>query len=190
MFVGLYFFAISRICMSCVELSKCCLTTVPDAVNRQSYTVDINLFPVNLTFLGPCIANIFSEYNQQDATFLNLSISVRRSTCFRWFFLPSSGARNCTYSVRHLSDHYWYLLLAAGSILHLTEINKLRKVASCRLYSENLFPILISSWVMFIYSSNVCQKQCSQIRDIIIYWLNIYVHQKAPVQYYSPQHLR
>jgi hypothetical protein len=34
---------------------------------------------------------------------------------------------------------------------------------------------------MFIYFSNVCQKQCSQIRDIIIYWLNMYVEQKAPV---------
>ena len=28
----------------------------------------------------------FSEYNGQDATFLNLFISVRRSTCFRRFF--------------------------------------------------------------------------------------------------------
>jgi hypothetical protein len=123
---------------------------------------------------------MFSEYNQQDANFLNLLISVTRSTCFRRFFRPPSGAQNCTYSVRYLSEHYSHLLLAAGSILHFTEINKLGKVASCWLYSENLFPILISSWVMFIYSSNVCQKQCSQIRHIIIYWLNIYVHKKIP----------
>jgi len=27
---------------------------------------------INLTFIGPCIANILAEYNQQDATFLNL----------------------------------------------------------------------------------------------------------------------
>ena len=47
--------------------------------------------------------------------FSNLFISVRRSTCFRRFFRPSSGAQNCTYSVRHLSDRYWYLLLAAGT---------------------------------------------------------------------------
>ena len=38
---------------------------------------------MSLTFICPCIANIFSEYNQQDATFHNLFISVRRSTCFR-----------------------------------------------------------------------------------------------------------
>jgi hypothetical protein len=53
----------------------------------------------------------FAEYNQQDATFHNLFISVRCSTCFRLFFRPSSGAQNCTYSVRHLSDHCGYLLL-------------------------------------------------------------------------------
>jgi len=39
-------------------------------------------------------------------------ISVRRSTCFRWFFRPSSGAQNCIYSVRYLSDTNHYLLLA------------------------------------------------------------------------------
>ena len=78
----------------------------------------------NLTFTVPCIANVFSEYNQQDAAFLNLFISVRRSTCFRRFFRPSSGAQNCTYSFRHLSDRYCYLLLAwrlaAGSSNGLT----------------------------------------------------------------------
>ena len=50
--------------------------------------------------------NLFAEYNQQYAKFLNLFISVRCSTCFRWVFLPSSGAQNCTYSVRCLSELY------------------------------------------------------------------------------------
>jgi len=40
---------------------------------------------MHLTFIGPCIANIFLEYNQQDAAFHNLFISVRRSVCFRQF---------------------------------------------------------------------------------------------------------
>jgi len=65
-----------------------------------------------LTFIGPCIANIFAEYNQKYATFHDLFISVRRSTCFRRVFRPSSGAQNCTHSVRHLSDQYCYLPLA------------------------------------------------------------------------------
>ena len=47
--------------------------------------------------------------------FSNLLISIRRCTCFRRFFRPSSGAQNCTYSVMHLSDRYCYVLLAAGS---------------------------------------------------------------------------
>jgi hypothetical protein len=31
---------------------------------------------VNMTFICPCIANIIPNYNQQDATFLNLFISI------------------------------------------------------------------------------------------------------------------
>jgi len=50
--------------------------------------------------------NLFSKYNQQDAIFHKLFISVRVSTCFRRFFHPSSGVQNCTYSVGYLSDHY------------------------------------------------------------------------------------
>ena len=46
-----------------------------------------------LTFIGPLSSSIFAEYNQQDATFHNLFISLRRSTCFRRFFSPSSGAQ-------------------------------------------------------------------------------------------------
>jgi hypothetical protein len=61
----------------------------------------------------------FAEYNQQDATIHNLFISVRRSTCFRRSFLPSSGAQNCTYSVRYLSDRYCYLLLAWPGLARL-----------------------------------------------------------------------
>ena len=86
-----------------------------------------------LTFTGPCIANIFSEYNQQDATFLSLFISVIRSACFRRFFRPSSGAQNCTYSVR--SDKYPTLCVQFRApddgrknrlkhVERLTEINK------------------------------------------------------------------
>ena len=36
-------------------------------------------------------------------SFSNLFISVRRSTCCRRFFRPSSVAESCTYSVRYLS---------------------------------------------------------------------------------------
>jgi hypothetical protein len=65
-----------------------------------------------LTFICQCIANIFAAYNQQDATFHSLFISVRHCICFRRVFRPSSGAQNCTYSVRYLSDQHCNLLLA------------------------------------------------------------------------------
>ena len=49
---------------------------------RQNTTVrrskHVNL-PSYLAFTGPCIANILAEYNQQDATLLNLFISTRCS---------------------------------------------------------------------------------------------------------------
>jgi len=80
--------------------------------------------------------------------FHNLFISVRRCTCFRRVFRPSSGAQNCTYSVRYWSDKYLRLYAqfsAPGDgrktrlrhVERLTEINKLWNVASCWLYSEN-----------------------------------------------------
>ena len=83
-----------------------------------SYWISTN---INLTLIGPCIANIFAQFNQHDATFHNLFIFVRRSTCFRRFFRPSSGAQNCTYSVRPIllpaASLAW---LAAGSSIGLT----------------------------------------------------------------------
>jgi len=33
--------------------------------------------------------------------FLDLFISINCSSCFRWFLRPSSGAQNCTYSVKY-----------------------------------------------------------------------------------------
>ena len=116
---------------------------------------------VFLTFIRPCIANIFSGYNQQDATLLNLFISVRRSTCFRQFFCPSSGAHNCTYSIRHLSDLHCYLQVAVmawkmpdtlcavlspwrrmekpSETCRASYRNRLRRVASWWLYPENMY---------------------------------------------------
>ena len=55
--------------------------------------------------------DIFPNYNEQDATFLDLFINFYRcSTSFRRFLRPSSGAQDCTYSFR---DCQPILLLAA-----------------------------------------------------------------------------
>jgi len=92
------------------KTNSTCKYRVCNLQNRQR--AFCNKVPVNLTFIDPCIASIFAQHNQQDAKFLILFNSVRRCTCFRRVFRPSSGAQKCTYSVRQLSDRYCYLLLA------------------------------------------------------------------------------
>jgi len=93
-------------------------------------------FLFNLTFICPCIANIFAQYNQQDATFLNLFISVRCSTCFRRVFCPSSGAQNCTWRNHNTTSSFTQ---------HLTEeahsfgpMNKIMKIVHCHKKGANL----------------------------------------------------
>ena len=92
---------------------------------------------------------VFADYNQQDATFHSIFISVRRCTCFRRDFLPSSGAQNCIYSVRYELDKCLTLYVQFWApddgrktrlkhVERLREINKLRKVASCWLKSANI----------------------------------------------------
>jgi len=111
--------------------------------------------------MDPCIANILAEYNQQYATFYNLFISVRRSTCFRRVFRPSSGAQNCTHSVRYLWDQYLTLYVQFWAlddgrktrlkhVERLTEINKLWSFASCWLYCVNSFEVIFSGQVVWI----------------------------------------
>jgi len=121
----LYILMMSFYCQGGVYLE---ITVIFTAINfrislwqfrNMCSTVDKML--LNLTFIGTWIANIFAEYNQQDTKFLGLFIPVRWSTCFRRVFRPSSGAQNCTYSVRHLSDQYCYLLLK--QVERLTEIS-------------------------------------------------------------------
>jgi hypothetical protein len=154
-----------------------CSCTIPCWWSQKWNTWANNLWwnifiTLNLTFIGPCIANIFSEYNQKDATFHNFIISVRRSTWFRRFFCPLSGAQNCKYSVRYLSDQYCYQPLARSDkyltlyvqfwapdygrknrlkrVERLTEINKLWNVASCWLYSAETYFIGVNLLFYFV----------------------------------------
>ena len=52
--------------------------------DRFPYTFDIHMSEHR---------NIIPNYSQQDATFHNLFVSYKRSTCFRRFLRPSSGAQ-------------------------------------------------------------------------------------------------
>jgi len=51
-----------------------------------------------------------TNYSQQDAMFLEFIYFYRRSTCFRRFLRPSSGAHNCIYIFRYCQP---IILLAA-----------------------------------------------------------------------------
>jgi hypothetical protein len=98
------------------------------------------------------ISKIQSTTNKMQR-FLDLFIFINCSTCFRRFLRPSSGAQNCTYSVRY-SFHprqqqaaalvWQYLTLYVQfcapddgrrkrlkNVEQFIEINSLRKVASC-----------------------------------------------------------
>jgi hypothetical protein len=82
-----------------------------------------------------------SKYNQHDATLHNLFISVKCSTCFRWYLRPSLGDQKCIYSIGYLSEFYYCLPLswkswnsstiAAGS-------SKIMTSTRCCIYSFEL----------------------------------------------------
>jgi hypothetical protein len=89
----------------------------------------------------------------------------KRSTCFRRFFRPSSGAQNCTYSVRCLSDQYVMLYFQFWAIdderksrlkhvERLTEINKPWNVAGCWLNCMNMLQQYIH--IHLIVSTVIC----------------------------------
>jgi hypothetical protein len=59
---------------------------------------------VKLMFTGLCIVIYSHSATNKMHLFLKLFILVKRSTCFGWSFRPSSGAQNCTYSNRHMSN--------------------------------------------------------------------------------------
>jgi len=124
----------------CVRV--CALVT--EGKGRRRRNDWVRQLPRNLTFIDPCIANMFSVYNQQDATFHNLFISVRRSSCFRRVFRLAAGSSNgLTNSSRCMCRFDLLLMDRKPRLKHverLTRINKLRNGASWWLHSENEVP--------------------------------------------------
>jgi len=64
----------------------------------EIYTANILVY---WTFICPCIASISLKYNQQDAKFSRSIYFYKLLYMFRRFLRPSSGAQNCTHSVRY-----------------------------------------------------------------------------------------
>ena len=82
-------------------------------LNVEKYNYE-NIF--NLTFIGPCIANTFAAYSQQDAKCHNLFISVRRSKWFQTGF-PSIMRSSKLHTQRQVFVRP--ILLAAASLTRL-----------------------------------------------------------------------
>jgi len=140
-----------------------------------------------LTFIGPCVAVIFAQYGQHDATFHNCFISVRRSKCFRRFFRRSSGTQNCTYSVKYLSD--WYLTLYVQfwapddgrknllkHLERLTEIKQLWNGACWSYFAQILFinywkTAHASHWLGITEDYFICRKNLSPYKNLWIHWI-------------------
>jgi len=123
---------------------------------------DMQLSSIFLTFVGPCIANIFSEYDQQDATLLRFIYFCKTVYMFQTVFLrPSSGAQNCTYSVRHLLDRYCYLLLAWTSLRSFSGSQMVYKIYLEKKNFQSL-------WRKFKFHSNLTR--------IAVLYVKIYVH--------------
>jgi len=57
-------------------------------------------------FIGPCIANIFSEYKQQDGTFLYLLFFCKTLCIFQTIFVSIIRSSELHIQRRHLSDKY------------------------------------------------------------------------------------
>jgi len=64
----------------------------------------VSIRPLHESYTASNISLLSLKYSQQDATFFDLFISINCSTCFRLFLRPSSGAQNCTYSVRYCQN--------------------------------------------------------------------------------------
>jgi len=76
---------------------------------------------------------MITNYNQQDATFLECIYFYRCSTCFRQFLRSSSGAHNCTYSFRYCQAvcivicSWWWAEEPPETCRVSVKINKLKK---------------------------------------------------------------
>jgi hypothetical protein len=68
-------------------------------------------------YVSYMIVKWFPKCNQQDATFLNLFISIKCSTCFRPFLFPSSGAQ-----IAHTASGICHTMLLPAAIMVVMEL--------------------------------------------------------------------
>jgi len=103
----------------------------------------------------PVHRNIFTNYSQQDATFLEFIYLYRRSTCFRRFLRPSLGAHNWTYSFRF-------------EVRHPRCVSQITKLYSKRLKSKHNYTLLVKVDVGIEIVQFPLQVFISV--DIVVFW--------------------
>jgi len=80
-------------------------------INRRKITGILHFLVIYvqfLIFIGPYILIYSCSTTNKMHLFLKIFIIVKRSTCFGRSFCPSSGAQNCVYSNRYMSNSCCY----------------------------------------------------------------------------------
>jgi len=114
----------------------CCVVVCDLETSRMGapYIYDISHLRVkqslkynaSIVFIAPIVLKKGSKVQPKKMQrFLHLFISTNCSICFRRFLRPSSGAQNCTYSVRYCQTNtaaccYRGSTISAGSSIGLT----------------------------------------------------------------------
>jgi len=115
-----------------------------------------NWLPI-LTFIGPCIVIYsYSKTNQMHHCLKFILFWSSTLHVYWWFFLPSSGVQDCTYSNRHMSNRcLTYVCCCMYSLEFLMMDGKtMRNIMSiiyCCLLASNQTAILLFDICLLLY---------------------------------------
>jgi hypothetical protein len=105
--------------------------------------------------------------------FLYLFISINCSTCFRWFLRSSSGAQNCTYSVRYCQTNTATTLHVSGGFSAHHQEHK-----SVHTASDIVKPILLPAAIV----DEMERSSISSTIAAVLVWQYLMLH----VQFCAP----
>jgi len=109
--------------------------------------------------------NTISNYSQQDATLFEFIYFYRRSTCFRRFLRPSSGAHNCTYSFRYCQP----ILLLAATVEEIS-CPLTSSQLTCMIYTVYAVCTVLNSWWWMERPSETCRVIFIKLENCASSW--------------------
>ena len=134
-------------------------------------------------FNGPCIANFFPKYNQQDATLHSLFIPVNCSTCFRWILTHHQKHKTVFSALVFVKP----LLLPAAIVEELSlntstiaahSSNRLTNTRCCR------YSCMCSWWLVGIHPKHV--EQFTEINKLCNF-ASCWFYSGGGIRHISPQ---